>query len=74
MKKFLGIFAMSIIFCYVFLFFGGAFIFESFWAALALAAFIIAVLITLFMHQEIKIEDLEERIKNLESQHEHKEQ
>lgn len=68
MKNFLGTFIISLILCYVFLFFGGVLIFENFWAIIVLAAFIIAILITVFMHQETKIEELESRIKMLESQ------
>ncbi|WP_069999954.1 hypothetical protein [Cellulosilyticum sp. I15G10I2] len=68
MKNFLGTFAISLILCYIFLFFGGVLIFESFWAILVFVALIIAILITVFIHQETKIEELESRIKTLESQ------
>ena len=68
MKNFLGTFAISIILCYIFLFFGGAFIFENFWAVLVFVALIIAILTTVFIHQETKIEELEARIKILEAQ------
>jgi cell division protein FtsL len=57
----------------VFLFFGGAIIFENFWAMLVLVAFIIAILAIVFIHQETKIEELEARIKKLESQTQPKE-
>ncbi|MGI6227357.1 MAG: hypothetical protein ACOYJ1_13995 [Peptococcales bacterium] len=67
MKNFLGTFAISLILCYIFLFFGGVLIFENFWAILVFVAFIIAILITVFIHQETKIEELEARIKTLES-------
>lgn len=73
MKKFIGTFVICLILCYVFLFFGGALIFENFGATLVLVALIIAVLITMFVHQEIKIEELEARIKTLETQRESKE-
>lgn len=73
MKNFLGTFATSLILCYIFLFFGGTLIFENFWAILVFAALIIAILITVFIHQETKIEDLEARIKTLESQREQRE-
>lgn len=73
MKSFLGTFAISLILCYIFLFFGGVLIFENFWAILVFVAFIIAILITAFVHQETKIEELEIRIKTLESQSEPKE-
>ena len=73
MKKFLGTFATSLILCYIFLFFGGVLVFGNIWATLVLAALIIAILITVFIHQETKIEELEARINKLESQHEPKE-
>lgn len=72
MKSFLGTFAMSLILCYIFLFFGGVLIFENFWAILVFIALIIAILVTIFIHQETKIEELESRIKILESQSESK--
>ncbi|KJS22215.1 MAG: hypothetical protein VR72_06270 [Clostridiaceae bacterium BRH_c20a] len=73
MKNFLGTFAISLILCYIFLFFGGILIFENFWAILVFVALIIAILITVFIHQETKIEELEARIKTLESKSEPKE-
>jgi|LSQX01.3.fsa_nt_gb uncharacterized membrane protein YciS (DUF1049 family) len=72
MKSFLGTFAICFILCYIFLLFGGALIFENFWAILVFVALIITILTTAFIHQEIKIEELEARIKTLESQSEPK--
>lgn len=68
MKKFFGTFAITLILCYIFLFFGGALIFESLYGVLILIAFIIAIFITIFVNQETRIEELEVRIKTLESQ------
>lgn len=73
MKSFLRTFAMSLFLCYIFLFFGGAFIFENIWAILTFIALIITIQITAFVSQETKIEQLELRIKTLESQNEVKE-
>ncbi|AET67835.1 hypothetical protein Desor_2233 [Desulfosporosinus orientis DSM 765] len=73
MKNFLGTFVISLILCYIFLFFGGALIFENFWAIIVFVALIITILTTVFIHQEIKIEELEARIKTFESQIEPKE-
>ena len=73
MKNFLATFIMSIVICYIFLFFGGVLIFENFWAILVFVAFIIAILITVFISQETRIEELEIRIKQLESRIEPKE-
>lgn len=68
MKDFFGIYVMSFILCYVFLFLGGHLIFESLFAALALAALIIAVILTSFLRQTEKIEALQSRITSLEAQ------
>nr|WP_312578132.1 hypothetical protein [Sedimentibacter sp.] len=70
MKNFFGTFVICLITCYVFLLFGGALIFENFWAIIVLVALIIAILITVHIHQDTKIEELETRIKALESQNE----
>ncbi len=67
MKNFLATFVICLILCYIFLLFGGAIILESFWAAFVLVALIIAVLVTVLIHQESKLEELEGRIKALES-------
>ena len=68
MKRFLGTFIISVILCYVFLLFGGSLIFENIWRIIIFVAMIIAVLITAFVYQETKIEELEERIKRIEGQ------
>ena len=67
MKNFLGTFLIILILCWIFLFFGGFLIFEHIWALVFLIAFAISVLITAFLHQESRIEDLETRLKALES-------
>lgn len=73
MKGFLGTFVICFILIYVFLLFGGAFIFENIWGVLILIALVMAILITVFINQETKLEELEERIKNLESENKPKE-
>ncbi|MGI6317620.1 MAG: hypothetical protein ACOX1J_02610 [Dethiobacteria bacterium] len=50
MKSFLGTFVICFILCYIFLSFGGALIFENFWAILVLVALIITILTTVFIH------------------------
>jgi len=69
-KIFIGTFIIVFILCYFFLFFGGILIFENFWAILAFVAFVITVLVTILVHQETKIEELEQRIETLESKRE----
>lgn len=73
MRSFIGTFIICLIVCYLFLFFGGVLIFENIWALIVFAAFSIAILITTFINQEIKIEELEKRMKVLESPKEPKE-
>ena len=68
MKSFLGTFVICFILSYVFLFFGGILIFENLWGIIALVALVVSVLITAFINQDTKIEELEARIKVLESQ------
>ncbi len=72
MKNFFVTFAMTLILGYIFLFFGGVLIFESIWRTLVFVSLIIAILITLYIRQEKIIEELEARIKTLESQNESK--
>jgi len=72
MKDFLITFAIVLILCFVFLFFGGALIFENIWGIIVFVSLVIAVFITLYIRQEKKIDELEARIKALESQNEPK--
>ncbi|MDF3004526.1 MAG: hypothetical protein K0S22_998 [Oscillospiraceae bacterium] len=68
MKNFLEVFGISFILLTVFMMFGGSLVFENIWAIIAFVAFIISVIGSIFMYQETKIEDLEDRIKKIESQ------
>lgn len=72
MKGFLGTFVICFILIYVFQLFGGLFIFENIWGLLIVIALVMAILITVFINQETKLEELEKRIKNLESDNEAK--
>ncbi|HQA59858.1 MAG: hypothetical protein WBJ82_06590 [Tepidanaerobacteraceae bacterium] len=73
MKDFLATFLIVLIFCYFFLFFGGVIVLENIFAGLVFVALVISILITLYIRQETKIEELEARIKNLETKSEAKE-
>lgn len=66
MKDFIAAFMISLVLCYFFLFFGGGLVFGNIWALLVLVALFIAILTTIFIHQETKNEELEARIKALE--------
>lgn len=67
--KFIKIYAMTLVLCYIFVFFGGWMLFDfskRYFVATAACAFIIAVIISIFIAQDAKIEHLEKRIKELE--------
>jgi hypothetical protein len=63
---------MCLIVGYVLLFFGGILIFESVGGMLTLVSFILATIITVFMEQESKIEELKKSIQQLEEKKEGK--
>ena len=66
MKRFLGTFLACLVVSWAFLFFGGAMIFENFWALLVFCALVLTVLILAFEGQGEQIEKLEKRIAALE--------
>ncbi len=66
MKDFLGTFILSFIIVMLFFVFGGYLIFENIWMIIFLSSFIITLLIRVFIRQETRIENMEERIKKLE--------
>lgn len=60
---------MTLVLCYIFVFFGGGMIFDfnnRYFVAIAACAFIIAVIISVFVSQGEKIEEMEKRIRELE--------
>lgn len=67
--KFVKIYAVTLVMCYIFAFFGGLMLFDfskRFYVATAAYAFIIAGIISAFIAQDKKIEQLEKRVKELE--------
>lgn len=67
--KFIKIYATILIISYLFVFFGGWILFDfknNYFIAIAVCAFIIAVVGYIFYTQEEKIDRLEDRIKKLE--------
>jgi preprotein translocase subunit SecF len=67
--KFIKTYAMTLVLCYVFVFFGGWMLFDfskHLYVAIAACAFIIAVVASVFIEQEEKINQLEKRVKELE--------
>ena len=67
--KFLKTYVITLVLSYIFVFFGGWMLFDfskRFYAATAACAFIIAAVISVFISQNDKIEQLEKRVKELE--------
>ena len=66
--KFIKTYAMTLALCYIFVFFGGWMLFDfskRHFVATAACAFIVAVIISVFVAQDEKIEQLERRVKEL---------
>ena len=66
MKRFLGTFLACLVVSWAFLFFGGAMIFQNFWALLVFSSLVLTVLILAFESQGSQIVQLEKRIAALE--------
>ena len=67
--KFIKTYAITLVLSYAFVFFGGWMLFDfskRFWLATAVCALIIAAVISLFIAQDDKIEQLEKRVKEFE--------
>lgn len=67
--KFLKIYAAILVVCFIFAFFGGWMLFDfsiNYYVTTAVYAFVITVVLTIFLSQEEKIEQLEERVRKLE--------
>lgn len=67
--KFIKTYAVILILCYIFVFFGGWMLFDfhkRYFTATAALAFIIAVVVSVFISQEERIEQLEKKVKELE--------
>lgn len=67
--KFLKIYGMTLVLCFIFGFFGGWMLFDfsdRYFVATAACAFIIAVIVSVFVAQDNKIEQLEKRVRELE--------
>lgn len=68
--KFIKTYVMTLIVCYLFVFCGGWMLFDfsnRCYTATAACAFIISVILSAFIAQDEKIEELEKRIKELET-------
>lgn len=67
--KFIKIYAITLVLCFLFVFFGGWMLFEfskRFWLTTAVCALIIAVFISVYFELTERIETLEQKVKALE--------
>lgn len=67
--KFIKTYAMTLVLCYIFVSFGGWMLFDFSkreYVAIAACAFIIAVIASIFIAQEERIDQLEKKVKGLE--------
>ncbi|RPF54337.1 hypothetical protein [Aquisalibacillus elongatus] len=65
MKEFVGTFFACLVICYVATFFFAYLILENIWIIVTLIALFLSVLITIFIKQETRIEELEKRVEKL---------
>ncbi|MBC5638818.1 hypothetical protein H8S33_18770 [Ornithinibacillus sp. BX22] len=65
MKEFIGTLFACIVICCVFTFFFLGIIVENIWTLVILIAFVLAVLITILIRQETRIEELENKMEEL---------
>ncbi len=64
MKEFISTFFICLVICGVATFFFAGLILNNIWAIVIIVAFLLAVLITAFMNQESRIEELEKKMEN----------
>ncbi|MFC0472280.1 hypothetical protein ACFFHM_17730 [Halalkalibacter kiskunsagensis] len=65
LKEFMGTFLACIVICWIFTFFFLGLIVENIWALIIFISFVLAVLITVFIKQESRIEELEKKMEEL---------
>lgn len=65
MKEFISTFFICLVICCIAVFFFAGLILNNIWAITILIAFLLAVIITVFMKQETRIEELEKKVENL---------
>lgn len=70
MKEFLGTFVICTILCVVAVFFFAGLFVENIWAVVVAVSFVLAILITVLMNQDSRIEELEKKIKQLQNEEE----
>lgn len=65
MREFIGTLLACIVICWVFIFFFLGLIVENIWALVIFIAFVLALLITILIKQETRIEELEKKMEEL---------
>lgn len=65
MKDFISTFFACLVVCVVAAFLFAGFFVTNIWAMIIFVAFLLAVLITIFMNQETRIEELEKKMEKL---------
>ena len=65
MKDFFAIFIGSLILCLIVIFFFGGLLFTNIWAILVLISLIAALIIKIFINQDLRINELEKKIEQL---------
>lgn len=71
MKRFLQVFAVTLVFCLLFAFFGGIYLFDfssNIFTAITACAFLLALILYGFLAQSDRIDALEKRLAALEQQ------
>lgn len=65
MKDFLGVFLICYIVCVIATFFFGSFILSNIWGSFIVVALILAMIITGFINQDTRIDELEKKMAQL---------
>lgn len=65
MKDFFAIFIGSLILCVIVIFFFGGLLFTNIWAIFVLVSLISAIIIKIFINQDLRILELEKKIEQL---------
>jgi len=65
MKDFFAIFIASLILCLIIIFFFGGLLFTNMWAILVLISLLAAIIIKIFINQDLRIIELEKKIEQL---------
>ena len=65
MKDFLAVFVSCFVLCIIVTFFFGGFILENIWGTFFVVTLILAIIITAFINQDSRIDELEKKLEQL---------